>query len=195
MSSLVALIADDTRVLFEHLSERGLSSDMREVRSAEDLAALAQRHDSAVLLAHGGSAGLGPTTSEVWADAAALGETFRNPRVYAFACETVGGANSLGARSVAAGIRVFVGHDKPITAPVPKEARGALSEVATAIVEAFLNGEDDTKRLRDIAYDAHEAVSEGVALDVQVNAGGDFWMRAKLHVQLAASLDVCRRTE
>ena len=120
---------------------------------------------------------------------------FRGRRVYAYACDTAGGLDSLGARAVEAGIAVFVGHEGPITAPLPDEAMEIVESVASAAILGFIDGTDDERALRTLVLEAGDAyLPDDIPIDrAAITAGRpNFWTQSELFDKLAFSLRVHR---
>jgi len=149
---------------------------------------------TAVCVSHGSPRGLGSTRQHIWADAHRLGATFVEGRLYAYACSTAGDIESLGAKAVASGVSVFVGHDGVVHAPRPDHEQQMVSAVASAAILAFIDGEEDERRLSQIVVDAGDGyVDEDIVLDF---TGGSTWLsQSTLFDRLAFSLRVHRRTE
>lgn len=150
---------------------------------------------SGVCVGHGSPTGLGPEPHRIWADAARLGRTFHDRRLYVFACDTAGGLDSLAARSVAAGVRVFVGHEGTIEAPLPPAEQRMVEAVAGAAILAFIDGEDDEQALRAAIDDA---ALELVPLDIPIDHAAlaarapNAWSQSCLFERLAMSVRVHR---
>lgn len=163
----------------------------------EIIAALAaQAGASGVCISHGRTEGLGPDTLRIWANAAQLGEVFRDRRLYAYACDTSGHSASLGARAVAAGVAVFVGHEGRIEAPLPPEEYRLVAEVAGAAMLAFIDGHDDEVTLRHAIHDAGDAFFGDEPVIPFGSAGSrasNFWKQSEIFDQLAFSLRIHRR--
>jgi hypothetical protein len=151
---------------------------------------------SGVCIGHGRAEGLGPDLFCIWANAAQLGEMFRDRRLYAYACDTAGHSASLGARAVEAGVAVFVGHEGRIEAPLPSEEYRLVVEVAGAAMLAFIDGHDDELTLRHAVHDAGDAFFGDEPVVPCSSAGRDasnFWRQSEIFDQLAFSLRVHRR--
>lgn len=201
---LVHLVGDgatrEARRLVEHLqASRPAASIIQDELPphAEVDTALtsASPESSAVCVSHGGPRGLGPDRERVWASAEELGLVFRGRRVYAYACDTAGGLDSLGARAVEAGIAVFVGHEGPITAPLPEEAMEMVESVASAAILGFIDGTDDERALRTLVLEAGDAyLPDDIPIDrAAITAGRpNFWTQSELFDKLAFSLRVHR---
>ncbi|MEX1366950.1 MAG: hypothetical protein AB1Z98_27735 [Nannocystaceae bacterium] len=202
---LVHLVGDDaTRAatrLVKHLeAERPASTrfqgpDPRHDDVAECLAR-APSSASAVCVSHGGPAGLGPDREQVWADASDLGRLFRDRRVYAYACDSAGSIESLGARAVEEGVAVFVGHEGPITAPMSAAAMQMVDSVASAAIVGFIDGDDDERSLRTLIFDASDAlIPDDIPIDRAAIKNGrpNFWTQSEVFDKLAFSLRVHRR--
>jgi hypothetical protein len=148
-----------------------------------------------VCIGHGGRAGIGSSPGHIWADANDLGTLFRDRRLYAYACDTAGGLESLAARAVDAGVRVFVGHDRALEAPLPPQEQRMVEVVAGAAIIAFIDGQDDELALINAIDDAaFEIIPEGVPFDFTANRNKpNRWTQRLLFDKLASSLHVHRR--
>ncbi len=106
---------------------------------------------------------------KAWVDATKFADVFRGARVYVYACDTTGtrmaeDVESLGARVVEAGVRLFVGHCGRATAAVETESRDLDEAIRLALLEvlqAFVAGEDDAGELRLVAERSFDIVEQG----------------------------------
>ena len=148
-----------------------------------------------ICIGHGSRAGIGPTPQRVWASARELGTMFNGRRLYAYACDTAGGFETLGARAVAAGVRVFVGHDCAIEAPLPPHEKRMVETVAAAAVITFIDGQDDELALINAIDDAAlEIIPDEIPLDFTASRNTpNNWTQRQLFDKLASSLHVHRR--
>ncbi|MCX4243846.1 hypothetical protein [Paraliomyxa miuraensis] len=151
---------------------------------------------TAVCIGHGSPRGVGPTPNRVWADANDLGTIFRDGRLYAYACNTAGSIDSLAARTVRAGVRIFVGHGTTIRAPLAPEQQEMVESVAGAAIIAFIDGQDDEQALiRAIDDAALEIIPDGTPLDFAACRDvPNNWTQRRLFDALASSLYVHRRS-
>lgn len=144
----------------------------------------------------------------IWSDAPMFGELFSNAAVYVFACETIEdpaarsdwlGIRSFGAIAVQHGVRCFVGHSVEVGVPrIPpnwnEEQMAMLRDCTEAAMLAFLDGEEDEKKLRLAIFDALETLDEFIASDRCPPDGEEHeakgWGAAVLLQQLRKSLFV-----
>jgi hypothetical protein len=157
--------------------------------------AAAPTSTTGVCIGHGNRTGIGSSPGQVWADASDLGALFRDRRLYAFACNTAGGLESLGAHAVEAGIRVFVGHDATLEAPFPPQEQRMVEAVAGAAIIMFIDGQDDELALINAIDDAAlEIIPESVPLEFNADRGKpNNWTQRQIFDVLASSLHVHRR--
>lgn len=148
-----------------------------------------------VCIGHGGPAGIGPTPERIWANASELGTLFGQRRLYAFACNTAGGLESLGARAIQAGVLVFVGHDRVLEAPLPPAEQRMVETVAGAAIIAFIDGQDDEQELIRVIDDAAlEIIPDHIPLEFSSDRNEpNNWTQRLLFDRLACSLRVYRR--
>lgn len=148
-----------------------------------------------VCIGHGGPAGIGPTPERIWANASEIGALFEQRRLYAYACNTAGGLESLGARAIQAGVVVFVGHDRTLEAPLPPAEQRMVESVAGAAIIAFIDGLDDEVALINAIDDAAlEIIPDGVPLEFTASRDQpNNWTQRQLFDKLASSLHVHRR--
>ena len=197
---LVHLVGDEAtqclKVLVDHVARakpaaksfRERHPDHGDVKAVPPTGAVA---NAAVCFAHGSELGLGAEPGHIWADAQQLGDIFSGKRVYAHACQTLGGANPLGRRAVEAGVAVFVGHDGPIMAELPGPDREAAAEVAGAPILLFLDGVSDAERLRAALYDASdELIRFPIHRDARAAGAANAWTQSMVLEKLAKTLTV-----
>jgi len=112
----------------------------------------------AILFGHDGDGAIrARSKGSAWADARRLGAMFKGARVYAFACNTMGGHSdddlpALGHDAVKAGVQLFVGHATAVPAGTGHDPRGRyemeVRRAIGAVLLRFLDGESDERRLR-----------------------------------------------
>jgi len=119
------------------------------------------RGRAVVLFGHGLANGLGPASDSLATlSPEDIGRFFSGSRVFAFACSTLAQrkVQSIGARAIEACVDTFVGFDGPIKALTidgwPNAQRLAYHTAALAMIEAFLDGEDDRNHLAKRGLDA-----------------------------------------
>ena len=151
----------------------------------------------AVIVAHNGSHDGTPSlrshaSGAGWADGNRIGATFRNARVYAYACETMGKAGlpdvtALGNQAHRSGVRAFAGHavflDVAWQSNLAMKHRDRVIEALCQMVFAFLDGENDANRLRLIARGSYNLFVAGVPLDL--GAGSPEALELPIAIELA----------
>jgi len=135
----------------------------------------------AVIIGHNGRLNGTPSlrsyaTGAAWADSERLGTTFKDARVYAYACETMGAGGvpdveALGNLAHRAGVKAFAGHAVFVDAgwqqSLAAAHRDRVTQALSEMIFAFLDGEDDAGRLKLRARGSFNLFTAGIPLDVQ----------------------------
>ena len=183
---LVSLVGDDVTkeadVFARLLSERRTpSSSFHEPSpSHQGVSAANEGVRRAVIVAHNGRhEGISSLRSHAagakWADGEILGQIFKDARVYAYACDTMGArgipdVQALGNLAHRAGVRAFAGHAIFVDAGWPQSLSAGHRDRVIAglsqMIFAFLDGEDDAARLKLVARGSFNIFTAGIPLDL-----------------------------
>jgi hypothetical protein len=130
----------------------------------------------AIVMGHDGGGTLrAASDGPPWADADQFARMFAGARVWVYACDscsrTQDDLGSFGARAVAQGVRIFVGHTSPITAPPPFDSipqlRDATYRALARGFRRFLLGSDSATEIRNHALGARGRGTALVSLSIE----------------------------
>jgi hypothetical protein len=141
-----------------------------------------------VLFAHGGPALAAHRGGDAWIRPHDLAAIASGRRVYAFACSTFVpqprlGLHNFATLAVDACVDVFVGHEAPVMTPFAGEGSEAhagqrMDDALFALIERFVEGEDDARELVNIGR-MYASWDEEVELDlVNEDEGAPSWSSA-----------------
>lgn len=109
-----------------------------------------------------------------WATPEQIGRMFQDARVYAYACETMGRGGkvdlaALGHEAQRQGVAAFAGHtvffDGGWEQNVLAASLDAVRRAVAGVIHAFLDGEDDTAKLKLLAWESFDLLETGIVLD------------------------------
>lgn len=180
---LVSLVGDDATRMNDIFARKFLAQHPTDLAFFEEhpdhdlVAARVQETGLAIVMGHDGGGFLrAARDGRPWADADQFARIFNGARVWAYACDTCTKMHeddlvSFGERALALGVRVFVGHTSPITAPPPFESMPRLREDTYLALargfRRFLLGSDNATEIRNHALKSSGRGTSIVALSIE----------------------------